>query len=114
MEAADLQNEVMQFVALKLHVPIERLRLSTRIQQDLGGNGHLGWCLMQDFWIHFGIDREEYRDDLHFWNWGCNPAVYLFLMFFHSSSLKLIPITIGDLIEAAQSKRWHTPKREPI
>jgi len=114
MEMPDLQNEVMQFVASKLHIPIERLRLSTRIQQDLGGGGGLGWQLMQDFWVHFGVDRQEYRDDLHFWNWGCNPAVFLFFMLFRPGSLKFIPITIGDLVEAAQSKRWHTPKRESI
>jgi len=113
MEVPDLQNEVKQFVASELRLPIEQLTLSTSIQNDLHVDGADGWELMEAFWKRFGVDPGDYRDNFHFGPeaGGCNPFILIFYLFRPNSfKFKLIPITIGDLTEAARSKRWQTPK----
>ena len=114
MEANPLEADVKRFIAQELSTSYARLTLETRLQQDLGVDGADGWEFMEAFGRRFEVDIGEFRAGRHFGpEAGCNPFVYLFLLAFRPQCLRFVPITVGDLAAAAQSKRWSTPDRVP-
>ena len=114
MTGDPLGDEVKRFVADALAVRIERLTLVTRQFHDLGVDGADGLEFMAAFGQHFGVDTSEFKASLHFGpEAGCNPFLFLVLRMYRPRSLRLVPITVGDLVEAARSGRWHSPDRNP-
>jgi Protein of unknown function (DUF1493) len=108
-----LQNVVNRFIAEELGARVERLTLTTQLFRDLGVDGDDGCEFMAAFGRRFEVDMSEFRPRLHFGpEAGCNPLVLLVLLVCRPSNLRFIPITVGNLVEAARSGRWHTPNRD--
>jgi len=105
-----MDEEVFQFVADECGVPRERLTLDTRLLHDLRIDGADGTDLVERFAKRFGVEMTGFRNELHFGpEAGCNPVAYLWLRAFQSNKLQFVPITIGDLVEAATTRHWRNP-----
>jgi acyl carrier protein len=114
METNSLEDRVKNLVAHKMAVRAKNLSPATRLLHDIGADGADGWELMTEFAEEFGVDIGEFRFDLHFGpEAGGNPFTALYILLVRPRWAQFIPVTIGDLIEAARSGRWHTPNREP-
>ena len=112
---AEREQEVTEFVAEQLSVNRGLLNPATRLGHDLGLDGDDGAEFMQAFAQHFGVDLSQFRCDHHFGPESAfNPLAYLWLLLFDRKQLRLVPITIADLVEATQRGRWQTPDRAPI
>ncbi len=104
-----------KLVATEMAVRAEQLALTTRLLHDIGVDGDDGWDLMAKFGNTFGVDLSEFRFDLHFGpEGGRNPITALVVLLCRPKWARHIPITIGDLVEAAQSGQWQTPNRELV
>lgn len=75
---------------------------------------------MLDFRKKFGVDVTEFKSNLHFrnealWtNFLMVPCWKLQKIYMKRTGKgKMIPITLSDLYEAAKTKKWKTPAREP-
>jgi len=114
-ENVALEREVADFVAEQLSFNRDRLRPWTRLGHDLRVDGDDGAEFMQAFAQRFGVDLSAFRCERHFGPEAAfNPLAYLWLLLFDRKQLRLVPITIADLVEAARRGRWQTPDRAPI
>ena len=110
-----IEMEVKELVAKHLAVRCDQLTLDTRLLHDVGADGADGWELIEELGKRFGVDLSEFRPGLHFGpEAGCNPVLALIALAFRPHWSKFIPITIRDMVEAAQSGKWKTPNREPV
>jgi hypothetical protein len=109
-----LENDVKRLLAEERGMRSEQLTLDSRLCHDLGMDGVDGWVFMKDYGRRFGVDMSEFRAGLHFGpEAGCNPLSAVILLVYRPRSMRLIPITVGDLVEAARTKRWRTPNHDP-
>lgn len=114
MADAALEGEVKRFVSEFFACRPERLTPTTRLFHDLGVDGADGWEFMAAFGQRFEVNMGEFFAALHFNDeGGCNPVLVLLWLLYRPRFLRLVPITLGDLVEAARSKQWQTPNREP-
>jgi hypothetical protein len=109
-----IEDDVKRYIAQELRVRYDGLTLATRLQQNLGVDGADGWEFMEAFGRRYGVDLGEFRTGLHFGpEAGCNPVVFLLLLVHRPRCMKFVPITVGDLVQAARSRQWRTPAHEP-
>lgn len=105
MERDQFEN-VLQFVAKYCSVGVDKLKPVTSLFVDLGVDGDDADEFMQAFSRQFGVDISEFNFSQHFGpEAGCNPIVSLFRSVLRHTP-QVTPITIEDLVEAAQSKKW--------
>jgi acyl carrier protein len=109
----DVEHAVMQFVASQTAVRAKHLTLATRLLHDIGVDGADGWELMTELGRKFGVDMSEFESVLHFGpEASCNPISLLWGLL--EGFPQFVPITVGDLVEAAQTRKWRTPNRPPV
>ena len=96
----------MAFIAEQVSVEPERLRASTRLLHDLGMDGDDASEFLQAFAQRLGVDLSRFEFSRHFGpEGGCNPFAPLHGLVFGRKQLKMVPITIADLVEAAQQNK---------
>ena len=111
-----IQDQVIALVADFTHVRAERITPRTTLFGDLGIDGDDGDEILGRFSKRFGVDTGTIQP-VHF---GCEGIVpWAPLMWIHQAWLGmkekgstpesragLVPITVQDLIDSAQAKRW--------
>jgi acyl carrier protein len=109
-----IEDRVKELIADELAVRPEELGPGTRILHDLGADGMDGYELMERFRERFDVDMSEFQFGLHFGPEGCEPFSLLYRLVFARDKLKHVPITVNDLVEAAERGKWQTPNRPPV
>jgi hypothetical protein len=153
MENEDIINRVKEFIACASGLPLEKVRLDTKLCWDLGLEGDYAIIFFDEFASRFEIDRDSlsaidfqkhfgpqplgcggwigiliFSTIVSLWynlgeEWGlscCGSALFAtigtyfvfsligyFLEHFRNDSLfNQEEITVRDLVDAAQAKRW--------
>lgn len=115
MVAKSVEDGVKELIATQLAVRVDQLTTDTRLLQDIGADGADGWELMEAFGERFGVDLSAFEPALHFGpEAGGDPITGLVVLLFRPRWTRRIPITVGDLVEAARTGEWRTPDREPV
>jgi acyl carrier protein len=105
--------EIADFVASFVGVPSERITASTTLFGDLGVDGEDGSDLLVGFGEHFNVDLSALDVTKHFgpeglWPWA---PLYWILLWLRPGTpekkARLSPITIADLVRAAESGKWN-------
>lgn len=95
-KAMDLAELVIRFVAREISVPETELTLETRLLEDLGVAGDDAEWLFASFAERFSVDLTCFKLSDHF------PCEYMWF----SRDPGFVPVTIGDLLKAAEAKKW--------
>ena len=110
----DLETTVKAFVARERGTNVDHLTLDSTLFGDLGTDGDDGWELIEAFGKEFDVDLSGFDPSKHFGpECGPNP-VTLFIWFVEEVLRRrdphevwgLTPITIRDLVKAAEQKQW--------
>jgi acyl carrier protein len=107
-----LNDRVVAFVSKQLRVRTDRIALDTTIFGDLHTDGDDGVELLQVFGKQFGVDMSGCDPSRHFGPEGFvpwAPLCWVVLAFRKSSPeerARLEPISISDLVHAAERGRW--------
>jgi acyl carrier protein len=108
--------EITEFIAKFVGVPAERLSASTTLFGDLGVDGQDGSDLLVAFGQRFSVDLSSVDLRRHFgneWLWPWAPFCWVVLWMRTGTpeqKARLSPITIADLVRAAESGRWSYPQ----
>lgn len=102
--------KVKHFVAKNLVEKEERLTLDTTLE-DLGVDGIDGYDFFVDFSKEFAVDISELDLSLHFGPEGCSFSAFpkcisKIIAGDIPMEPEYIPITIADLVEAVEAKKW--------
>ena len=109
-----IEEQVKSLLVEELGAKREKLHPNARIMHDLGADGMDGWDLMERFRERFAVDMSEFQFGRHFGPEGCDPFTLLYCLVFDRDKLKYVPITVNDLVEAAERGKWQTPNRPPV
>jgi hypothetical protein len=110
----DIESQVKTFVARETALDRQRLSLETTLFGDLGTDGDDGWELIDAFGKEFDVDLRGFDPSKHFGP-ECGPNPFTLFYWFIQVVLLgresheiwgLTPITIRDLVDAAESQRW--------
>lgn len=99
---------VIGFVAAWTNSPLARIGLRTTLQGDLGVDGDDAAELIQAFGGTFDVDLSGFVFQRYFHPeplLGCSPIGLLYWVT-GRTALRVRPITIGDLVEAAEAHQW--------
>jgi Protein of unknown function (DUF1493) len=109
----ELYDDVVAFVAKETAIRVDRIRPDTTLVGDLGITGDDGIELLEAFSRRFGVDMSGCDCRRYFGlEGGGSPLAffvwlsYLFKPGTPESKAGLQPITITDLVRAAESHRW--------
>lgn len=100
-----IYKEVRALVAKYRSIKEDRLSEDTDIFK-LGMDGDDAREFMEVFAKEFGVDMSEFEFSKHFGPEGFNPVSFLYCLLFARERLRRLPITLGDLTEAAKTKKW--------
>jgi hypothetical protein len=106
----DLPQQVMAFVSEYWREPIARLKLGTRIEEDLGMTGDDAAEFLEEFSRRFGVELAGLEFHKHFGAEGCNPLWLLFPPAWLEDHGNY-PVTVDHLVRVAEVKRWFSPPR---
>lgn len=92
----------------------DHLTLDTTLLGDLGTDGADGWELIETFGEEFQVDLSGFEPSKHFGPEGIGCPVSLLIWFVEVVLRRrdshevwgLTPITIRDLVAAAERKKW--------
>ncbi|WZO98796.1 DUF1493 family protein [Isosphaeraceae bacterium EP7] len=112
--STNLEARVKAFVASATMTDPERLTPETTLFGDLGTDGADGWELIEAFGKEFEVDLSRFDASKHFGPEASGNPLAMLHWFIEEFLLRrdphevwgLSPITIGDLIEAAERKEW--------
>jgi hypothetical protein len=111
----ELETAVIALIAGECCVRSERLTPSTRILHDLGWDGDDAADLLRRFAQAFDVDASAFRFQRHFGPEApFHPLSYLYLRLLRPERLRFVPLTVGDLVQAARSKRLENPDRAAV
>jgi acyl carrier protein len=115
MTSTEMNQQVIQFIARQISEKSEKISLETRINIDLGVDGDDAVKLFDEFSKHFKVDLSNFQYDKYFGSEGGVDLIGLVWMFYwidckvfrktHNPSYSIEPITIQDLVEAAEIGR---------
>ncbi len=106
----DLVDRVRALVAKELAMPLSKVLLTSRIEEDLGMTGDDSAEFLEAFAEEFGVDLSGLDFHKHFGPEGCNP----FWLFYTPAWLKdhgEYPVTVDHLVRVADVGRWFSPPR---
>lgn len=105
-------EEITEFIASFVCTPSERLSVSTTLFGDLGVDGDDAHDLLAAFGKRFNVDLSALDVTRHFgpestWPW----ALFYWVVLWSrpgtpEQKARLSPITIADLVRAAESGKW--------
>ena len=101
-----IEHKIIEFVARETGFKVQDITLESDLCKDLGIDGDDATELITKFGREFNVDMSNFNSKKHF---GPEGAFVPFLVLFPSwwkSRRKLKPITISDLIKAAESGAW--------
>ena len=108
--------EQVRALVLK-HCPRSKLMPETRLDHDLKMAGIDAERLLEEYAEKFGVDLSEFVFEDYFLPEQSGnplaPLVWLWCLIFDRQKLEeseKVPLTIADLVEAAEKKKW-VPKR---
>ena len=102
----EIFEKVRALLAEHNHININKLSEQAELLK-LGIDGDEAAEFMEVFRDTFSVDMSEFEFDKHFGPEAAfNPIVYIFWLLFDRDKLKSIPITLRDLTEAAEKKKW--------
>lgn len=105
--AERLRSDVTNFIAEAVIVSADQLSDSTQLQSDLALAGVDGDRFIRAFAERFNIDLDGYDCQKHFASKpGDNFWADLTMLVFGHKKATTIPITVRDLIAAAETHRW--------
>jgi len=85
------------------------------VGHDLGCDGDDARDLLDRFATEFLVDLSDFTFDRHFGlEAAFNPLLYVYLRLRRSARLRFVPLTVGDLIEAAHAKALRNPARAAV
>ena len=105
----ELLEEVKAFVAAFWYKPKEGLTAETSVNDDLGMDGDDAAEFMQAFSERFKVDLTCFPYDKHFGSEGSNPLVLVEAIYLRVTTGRwnsLTPLTLRELVEAAEQRRW--------
>ncbi len=105
----EMFEKVRDFVAE--HLSVKKNKLSEQTSLDkLGVTGDDALEFMEEFMKRFSVDMSDFEFKKHFDAEGSFmpllPEVLIFSFLFARNNSQKIPITLRDLTEAAQNKKW--------
>jgi hypothetical protein len=113
--ADEIQERVVQFLAQEFAVRPARLAPETRLFHDLGCDGDDAAELLERFTAAFGARCDGFVFDWHFGpEAALNPFLYLYWRLWKPAELRKVPLTVADLVEAAQTGRLQSPARAAV
>jgi len=112
-----ISEEVAQFIALERAMPIEKILPKARLYHDLEIYGDDAVEMLDAFSKKFNVDFSEF--DFHKYFTG-EPSLATSLILLSEAinrprgkSVSLLPITVEDLIRAAEVGKWSDPRELP-
>jgi acyl carrier protein len=108
MDAESLTDRVISLVARKTGVKVSKISQQTDLVYDLGIDGDDAVELIDEFEHEFGVEMPNSEYDKHFGPEGLNPLCLFSLSWWRD---KAKPLTIADLVRAAESGVW-PPEKE--
>ncbi len=112
-EAKSKIDEVKELVSKEFSVKVEKLLNQTRLSHDLGMDGDDAWEFIEVFSEYFQVDMADFEFRLYFGEEaGADPITLIYFLIFKSARPKFIPITIFDLANSADQKKWIRPNAE--
>jgi hypothetical protein len=108
-----LIEDVRQFVAEQLGEPIDKIRPTCRLEEDLGVTGDQATQLLEAFARHFQVNLEGLEFAKHFGPEGWfNPRLLFFLpRGLWGKDYGHYPITVAHLAQVVAGKHWIQPGR---
>ena len=94
----DHQHLVVRLIAKKTGLPTVQIFPESRLVHDLGIAGDDAGELLTEYSETFQVDMSEFDFAQYF-----SGEPHLFKL---AEGLKLAPITVQDLVEAARQKKW--------
>ncbi|MDP3024437.1 MAG: DUF1493 family protein [candidate division Zixibacteria bacterium] len=110
----DILEKIKDFVAENLVVKKEKLTAGTRLLEDLGIDGDDAAEFIEVFSKKFDIDMTDFVFEKHFGQEGFNPLMFLYRFLFNRKKLQFTTITLSDLLEVVQQKKWPKKLRSEI
>lgn len=102
----DQIEDVLKFVADYCSIELDELTPSSSLFSDLRIDGDDAGEFMQAFSNQFGVDISEFNFSRYFGSEaGFNPVVSLFRSML-GRAYRFTPITLADLANAAEIKKW--------
>lgn len=103
----DMIEKIKAFVAENLVVKKEKLTAGTRLLEDIGIDGDDAAEFIEVFSKKFDIDMTDFVFSEYFGPEAAfNPIIYLYWFLFNRKKLQHTTITLSDLVEAVQNKKW--------
>src|SRR5262245_56171924 len=106
----DLADRVRALVAQERAMPLSKIHLTSRLEEDLGMTGDDSAEFLEAFAKEFGVDLSGIDFHKHFGPEGCN----LFWLFYTPAWLKdhgKYPVTVDHLVRVAEAERWFSLPR---
>ena len=106
----DLADRVRAAVAQERAFPLSKVRLASRLEEDLGMTGEDAAEFLEAYAEEFGVDLSGINFPKHFGPEGCNP----FWLFDPPAWFRdhgKYPVTVDHLVHVAEVKRWFSPPR---
>jgi hypothetical protein len=97
---------VKALVAEKTSAHPERLALETRINLDLGCDGDDAVELFEAFAEKFHVDMSSMEWNRYFSPEGCGCLLAFVMLGLTGGMTALEPVTVRDLVKAAEAKKW--------
>lgn len=107
MNNTKIEERVKALVAQQTGARVEKLLLQTELGNELGMDGDDAVEFFKKFSQEFQVDLSTFEFDKYFGiEAGFDPGLWIISIFSGTPIKKLEPLTIQDLISAAQAKRW--------
>lgn len=108
----DLSTEVFAMVSEFTRVRPQELTWETTLFHDLGIDGDDAVEFFEEFGRTFEVDLTDFNIETHFGPEASNPFLSILTGFHgwwtgdHHSAAGVVAISIHDLVQAAQARRW--------
>ena len=99
-------EQVRDFLAERWRVRPQELKPSTRLLHDLGIDADDAGEILAEFSERFGVDMSSFSFDHHFGTELDAGIRWVARKVFGQGATGKRPVTIQDLVEAANTRRW--------
>ena len=107
-------EDVQRFFCDSCRVSTEQVTPRTRLLHDLGIDGDDAVEILTDFSKRFGVDLSSLPFQRHFGSELGAGIRWLVRKVLGGNAIRLVPITLQDLIDAANQGRWLERDRNEV